>query len=166
MAVVQVQVVRGDIVEQRVDAIVNAANQELTAGSGVCGAIFRAAGHAEMAEACRAVAPCPTGQARATPGFGLEASWVVHAVGPVWAGGDRGEEELLRSAYRSALAEAARVGARSIAFPILSTGVYGYPLDEGCRVASEELARTSDAFDQVRIVLFDDRTARAFTRLA
>jgi O-acetyl-ADP-ribose deacetylase (regulator of RNase III) len=155
-------VVRGDIVDQHVDAIVNAANAQLAAGSGVCGAIFRAAGAAEMAEACRAVAPCPTGQARTTPGFGLHARWVVHAVGPIWAGGGLGEEDLLRSAYRSAVAEAARVGARSIAFPVLSTGVYGYPLEEGCRVAWEELSDAPESIDDVRVVAFDDRTAAVF----
>jgi O-acetyl-ADP-ribose deacetylase (regulator of RNase III) len=162
----RVAVVTGDIVDQDVDAIVNAANGGLAAGSGVCGAIFRAAGVAEMTEACRALAPCPTGEARTTPGFGLAARWVIHAVGPVWSGGDQGEEELLRSAYRSALAEAARVGATTIAFPVLSTGVYGYPLDEGCRVAWEELTEAPASFEEVRIVAFDERTAAAFARIA
>ena len=157
-----VTVVRGDIVDQDVDAIVNAANSQLAAGAGVCGAIFRGAGHAEMAEACRAVAPCPRGEARTTPGFALPARWVVHAVGPIWSGGGHGEEELLRSAYRSALAEAVRVGARSIAFPVLSTGVYGYPIEEGCRVAWEELSSAPAELDDVRIVAFDERTARVF----
>lgn len=157
--------VRGDIVDQAVDVIVNAANEHLAAGSGVCGAIFAAAGHPEMTEACRAVAPCPTGAARVTPGFGLQAAWVVHAVGPIWSGGGAGEEQLLRSAYRAALAEAVRVGATSIAFPVLSTGVYGYPLDDGCRVASEELRQAPDSLVDVRVVAFDDRTAAAFARL-
>jgi O-acetyl-ADP-ribose deacetylase (regulator of RNase III) len=158
-------VVRGDIVEQRVDAIVNAANEQLAAGSGVCGAIFRAAGPADMAAACRDVAPCPTGEARTTPGFALAARWVVHAVGPVWQGGGHGEEVLLRAAYRAALSEAVRAGARSIAFPVLSTGVYGYPLDDGCRVAWEELSAAPPELDDVRIVAFDERTAGAFARL-
>ncbi len=156
---------RGDIVDQEVDAIVNAANSHLAAGSGVCGAIFRAAGHAEMAAACADVAPCPTGEARTTPGFGLHARWVVHAVGPVWDGGDRGEEQLLRSAYQSALAEGERVGARTMAFPVLSTGVYGYPLEQGCEIAGEELSDASDAFDELRIIAFDLRTAAVFDAL-
>src|SRR5690606_11514321 len=114
----RVRIVQGDIVEQDVDVVVNAANEQVAAGAGVCGAIFTAAGPTEMTEACRAVAPCPTGQARSTPGFALAARWVVHAVGPIWQGGCAGEEELLRAAYRSALAEAARLGATSIAFPV------------------------------------------------
>lgn len=162
----RVTVVTGDIVDQDGDAIVNAANSGLAAGAGVCGAIFRAAGAAEMTEACRAVAPCPTGEARTTPGFGLSARWVIHAVGPVWSGGDQREEELLRSAYRSALAEAALVGATTIAFPVLSTGVYGYPLDDGCRVAWEELSAAPATLEEVRIVAFDERTAAAFARIA
>jgi O-acetyl-ADP-ribose deacetylase (regulator of RNase III) len=157
--------VRGDIVDQDVDAIVNAANRELAAGSGVCGAIFRAAGVAEMTDACRAVAPCPTGEARTTPGFALAARWVIHAVGPVWSDGGEDEEALLRSAYRSALAEAAEVGATGIAFPVLSTGVYGYPLDDGSRVAWEELSDAPASFEEVRIVAFDERTAAALARI-
>jgi O-acetyl-ADP-ribose deacetylase (regulator of RNase III) len=161
-----VTVVRGDIVDQQVDAIVNAANSQLAAGAGVCGAIFRAAGHAAMAEACRVVAPCPTGQARTTPGFGLHARWVIHAVGPIWTGGGLDEEELLRSAYRAALAEAVRVGATSVAFPVLSTGVYGYPLGEGCRIAWEELSNGPPELADVRVIAFDDQTAAVFDALA
>jgi O-acetyl-ADP-ribose deacetylase (regulator of RNase III) len=161
----RVRVVVGDIVDQQVDAIVNAANRELAAGAGVCGAIFQAAGATEMTAACRAVAPCPTGEARTTPGFALAAAWVVHAVGPSWSGGGHGEEVLLRSAYRAALAEAVRVEARSIAFPVLSTGVYGYPLDDGCRAAWEELSNAPASLDDVRIVAFGESTAAAFARL-
>ena len=158
--------VQGDIVDQAVDAIVNAANEHLAGGSGVCGAIFRRAGWHDMTAACREMAPCPTGKARTTPGFKLDARWVIHAVGPIWQGGRDGEEDLLRSAYRAALAEAERVGAASIAFPVLSTGVYGYPLDEGCRVAWEELGAAPAAVTDVRLVAFDDATAavvRGFT---
>jgi O-acetyl-ADP-ribose deacetylase (regulator of RNase III) len=162
MAPGRVTVVQGDIVDQDVDAIVNAANSHLAAGAGVCGAIFRAAGPTEMAQACAAAGPCPTGEARSTPGFGLTARWVVHAVGPIWAGGDQGEEALLRAAYRSALAEAERIGAHSIAFPVLSTGVYGYPLEEGCQVAWDELSNAPSSFTEVRIVAFDPHTASVF----
>ena len=159
----RVRIVHGDIVEQDVDVVVNAANEQLAAGAGVCGAIFTAAGPTEMTEACRAVAPCPTGQARSTPGFALAARWVVHAVGPIWQGGGAGEEELLRAAYRSALAEAARLGATSIAFPVLSTGVYGYPLEDGCRVALEELGAAPEQLTDLRLVAFDERSRRVLT---
>ena len=161
-----VTLVQGDIVDQQVDAIVNAANEHLAGGSGVSGAIFRRAGWHEMTAACRSVAPCPTGQARTTPGCKLDARWVIHAVGPIWQGDPGGsEEELLRSAYRSALAEAVEVGATSIAFPVLSTGVYGYPLEEGCRVAWEELSAAPTSLTDVRLVAFDDRTAAVLRAL-
>jgi O-acetyl-ADP-ribose deacetylase (regulator of RNase III) len=119
-----------------------------------------------MTEACRAVAPCPTGEARSTPGFALPATWVIHAVGPVWRGGSAHEESLLRSAYRSSLAEAARIGARSLAFPVLSTGVYGYPLAAGCGVAWEELSRPRVDLGDVTIVAFDQAAADELTRAA
>ena len=158
-------VVRGDITDQEVDAIVNAANEQLAGGSGVCGRIFDRAGAAEMAAAGAAIGGCPTGEARTTPGFGLAARWVIHAVGPVWQGGSAEEEAALRSAYRSALVEADRVGAKSVAFPVLSTGVYGYPLELGCRVAFETLRDAATTVADVRIVAFDDATWQAFERL-
>jgi len=160
-----VTIVRGDITDQGVDAVVNAANEHLAGGSGVCGRIFERAGWDEMARACAAVGGCPTGEARTTPGFALAARWVIHAVGPVWRGGGAGEEELLRSAYRSVLAEADRVGATSVAFPLLSTGVYGYPLEDGCRVAVETLRDTSTNVADIRIVAYDERTAAVLRRL-
>jgi O-acetyl-ADP-ribose deacetylase (regulator of RNase III) len=116
------------------DAIVNAANPELAPGGGVCGAIHRAAGP-ELAAACARVAPCPTGQARLTPGFRLSARFVIHAVGPVWRGGDANEPALLAAAYRSSLEIARDQGLRSIAFPAISTGIYGYPLVLATQVA-------------------------------
>jgi O-acetyl-ADP-ribose deacetylase len=122
-----------DITTLDVDAIVNAANVELAPGGGVCGAIHRAAGP-ELALACAAVAPCPTGEARITPGFRLPARFVIHAVGPVWHGGHRSEEQLLASAYRSSMELARREGLQSIAFPAISTGIYGYPLSDATRV--------------------------------
>ncbi|HEX6322819.1 MAG TPA: O-acetyl-ADP-ribose deacetylase [Vicinamibacterales bacterium] len=123
-----------DITTLKVDAIVNAANTELAPGGGVCGAIHRAAGP-ELAAACARLAPCPTGEARITPGFGLPARYVIHAVGPVWHGGSHGEPELLASAYRASLAHARAKGLESIAFPAISTGVYGYPLAAAAAVA-------------------------------
>lgn len=160
-----VTIVLGDITDQDVDVIVNAANTELAGGSGVCGRIFERAGWEDMADACAAVAPCPTGDARTTPGFALAARWVVHAVGPVWRGGQAGEEDLLRRAYQSALREGERVGATSLAFPVLSTGVYGYPLVDGCRVALETLRDTCTSIDHVRLVAFDDATWHAVEQL-
>ena len=123
-----------DITSLAVDAIVNAANRALAPGGGVCGAIHRAAGP-RLAAACAALAPCPTGEARITPGFGLRARYVIHAVGPVWEGGGRGEAELLASAYRASLALAAEHALRSIAFPAISTGIYGYPLAAATQIA-------------------------------
>lgn len=123
-----------DITTLAVDAIVNASNERLAPGGGVCGAIHRAAGP-ELARASAALAPCPTGDARITPGFRLPARYVIHAVGPVWRGGGAGEPEHLASAYRSAVALARAHGARSLAFPAISTGIYGYPLGLATGVA-------------------------------
>lgn len=123
-----------DITTLEVDAIVNAANSELLAGGGVCGAIHAAAGP-ELSAACRKVAPCPTGEARMTPGFRLPARFVIHAVGPIWYGGGQGEPALLASAYRASLRLAKASGLTSIAFPAISTGIYGYPLEPATEVA-------------------------------
>jgi O-acetyl-ADP-ribose deacetylase len=123
-----------DITTLAVDAIVNAANTSLAPGGGVCGAIHDAAGP-ELARACARLAPCPTGQARITPGFRLRARFVIHAVGPLWQEGAMGEAELLASAYRSSLALAKAESLRSIAFPAISTGIYGYPLQAATKIA-------------------------------
>src|SRR5262245_39958293 len=123
-----------DITTLEVDAIVNAANTALAPGGDVCGAIHQAAGP-ELARACAKVSPCATGEARLTPGFALPARFVIHAVGPVWQGGNTGEAALLESAYRNSLAIAKAEGFRSIAFPAISTGIYGYPLRAATRVA-------------------------------
>ena len=123
-----------DITTLNVDAIVNAANERLAPGGGVCGAIHRAAG-AELARACADQSPCPTGEARITPGFKLPARFVIHAVGPVWQGGRAGEPDLLASAYRAALELASKQGLKSIAFPAISTGIYGYPLQPATEIA-------------------------------
>jgi O-acetyl-ADP-ribose deacetylase (regulator of RNase III) len=124
-----------DITKLDVDAIVNAANQELTRGGGVCGAIFEAAGASELAAACAPLRPCPPGQARITPGFKLLARHVIHAVGPRWQGGHTSEADLLASAYRASLDLATVNNLRSIAFPGISTGVYGYPLAAATAIA-------------------------------
>jgi O-acetyl-ADP-ribose deacetylase len=129
------EVVAGDLVEMDIDAIVNAANEQLAAGGGVCGAIFRAAGQAELQRACDAVAPCPTGEARLTPGFQLKARHVIHAVGPVWHGGGHAEAEKLAGAYRSSLELARSHGLVSVAFPAISTGIYGYPFQAAAEIA-------------------------------
>jgi O-acetyl-ADP-ribose deacetylase (regulator of RNase III) len=123
-----------DITTLDTDAIVNAANEALAPGGGVCGAIHRAAGP-ELARACAALGGCRTGEARITPGFRLAASYVIHAVGPVWRGGNAGEPELLAAAYRSALRLAEEHGLASIAFPAISTGIYGYPVPEATGIA-------------------------------
>jgi len=124
----------GDITELAVDAIVNAANTSLRGGGGVDGAIHRAAGPDLLAE-CRRVGGCPTGEARITSGYRLPARWVIHAVGPIWRGGKEGEDELLASCYRNALALAATAGVGSIAFPAISTGIYGFPAERATKIA-------------------------------
>jgi O-acetyl-ADP-ribose deacetylase (regulator of RNase III) len=158
-----VEVLVGDITQLACDAIVNAANAALAGGGGVDGAIHRAAGP-ELLAACRPLAPCPTGDARITPGFKLRARWVIHTVGPVWDGGTRNEPALLASCYRSSLALAAEHGIRSIAFPAISTGAYGYPLGLACTVAAStvraELASGAFAGD-VTFCMFDERAGKS-----
>ena len=155
-----------DITTLDVDAIVNAANSSLAPGGGVCGAIHRAAGP-ELARACAAIGGCPTGDARLTPGFSLKARYVVHAVGPVWRGGDSGESALLASAYRSSLGLAREHHLRSIAFPAISTGIYGYPLDLACEVAvatvNEALADPG-SLERVIFACFNAEALQAYRR--
>jgi len=161
-----IELVMGDITRQRVDAIVNAANSSLLAGGGVCGAIHRVAGP-ELEDACRAIGGCPTGQARITPGFRLPARFVIHAVGPVWRGGGNGEDDLLGSAYRSSMELAHERGLRSIAFPSISTGIYGFPVERAARIAVRELHAAAERFLEittVRIVAFGEPTWQAFQR--
>ena len=142
-----------DIATLDSDAIVNAANEALAPGGGVCGAIHRAAGP-ELAQACALIGRCPTGQARLTPGFRLPARFVIHAVGPVWQGGGNREPELLASAYRSAMQLASDHGLRSIAFPAISTGIYGYPLEPATDVAVSTVRAMAGAGSSVEDVLF------------
>jgi O-acetyl-ADP-ribose deacetylase (regulator of RNase III) len=159
--VATLEVVQGDITREAVDAIVNAANSGLARGGGVCGAIFSAAGP-ELDGACAELGGCPTGDAKATPGFRLPARWIIHAVGPVWHGGDSGEPELLASAYRRSLAVADEIGARSVAFPAISTGIYGYPLDAATTIAVRTCRDAETDVNLFRFVAFDDRTLAAY----
>jgi len=142
-----------DITTLDVDAMVNAANESLAPGGGVCGAIHRAAGP-ELAAGCRAVAPCPTGEARITPGFGLPARYVIHAVGPVWRGGESGEPALLASAYRSSLELAAAHRLTSIAFPAISTGIFGYPLPLATSTAVAAVRAALPGLPSIERVIF------------
>jgi O-acetyl-ADP-ribose deacetylase (regulator of RNase III) len=162
----RLELVRGDITRERVDAIANAANAALRGGGGVDGAIHRAAGPGLIDELRRRFPDgTPTGTAVATGGHSLPARWILHAVGPVWRGGDHGEEELLASAYRSCLRLADELEARSVAFPAISMGIYGYPPDEGARVALETVTqhlRGSTDIELVRFVLFSDDTLDVF----
>jgi O-acetyl-ADP-ribose deacetylase len=156
-----VEVVRGDITTQALDAIVNAANPSLLGGGGVDGAIHRAGGPAILAE-CRLLGGCETGDAKATTGGDLPARYVIHTVGPVWHGGTRGEAELLASAHRRSLDVARELGARSVAFPAISCGLYGYPLREAAAIAIGAANAHGHDLDLIRFVLFNDETLAAF----
>ena len=156
MASVQIEPVRGDITAETVDAIVNAANSRLARGAGVCGAIFAAAGP-ELDGACAEIGGCATGDAVITPGFRLTARFIVHTVGPVWHGGGQGEPELLASCYRRSIAVAAAAGAASIAFPAISTGIFGYPAEAAAEIAVATV-RSTGGLDLVRLVAFDAET--------
>lgn len=164
----RIELVEGDITRQAVDAIVNAANSRLAGGGGVDGAIHAAAG-ASLTEACRKIGGCPTGSAVLTPGFSLPAAYVIHAVGPIWQGGTQGEADLLRSAYETSLEIADREGLESIALPSLSTGAYGYPMEEAARIAlttARDHVLAGSGLSLVRFVLFGRRAYDVFAEAA
>jgi len=164
--VAELKPVLGDITRVAVDAIVNAANQSLLGGGGVDGAIHRAAGQ-ELLAACSKLNGCATGNVKATPGFRLPAKWVFHAVGPVWQGGDQGEDELLSDCYRHSLELARKHQVKSIAFPAISTGIYGFPADRAAAIAVETVRANVDncELQLVQFVCFDKGTFLIYERL-
>ena len=160
----RIEIKEGDITKERVDAIVNAANTSLLGGGGVDGAIHRAAGP-QLLEETRRLGGCPTGEARVSKGYRLPAKWVIHTVGPIWAGGTQNEDALLAGCYRNSLRAARDLGLKTIAFPSISTGAYGYPLDRATRVALEETKKFLDedkAISKVVFVCFGQKALRTY----
>jgi O-acetyl-ADP-ribose deacetylase (regulator of RNase III) len=160
-----IEAVRGDITTLEVDAIVNAANNSLSGGGGVDGAIHAAAGRAQLQAACAELGGCNPGDAKATHGFMLPARFIIHTVGPVWRGGFRGESEVLASCYQRSLEVADQIGARTVAFPAISTGAYGYPPDLAAKVAVDTIRYSDTAVERVMLVALDSDTYELYRRL-
>jgi O-acetyl-ADP-ribose deacetylase (regulator of RNase III) len=154
-----------DITVLEVDAIVNAANSALAGGGGVDGAIHRAAGQTRLSAACAELGGCATGDAKSTPGFGLPARWIIHTVGPVWRGGNDGEAQLLASCYQRSMEVADVLGARSVAFPAISTGVYGFPKEPAAEIAVSTLRAMNTSVATVLLVAFDRATLEMYETL-
>lgn len=162
------EVIVGDITRLEVDVVVNAANQQLAGGGGVDGAIHRAAGYEQLQQACRELGGCPTGEVVMTPAFNLPAQYIFHAVGPIWRGGNRGEQALLASCYRKAMLMAEELGVSSIAFPAISCGVYGYPPELAAPVAVSEVQAQLNQSSLLRRTIFccfDEVMATRYRRL-
>jgi O-acetyl-ADP-ribose deacetylase (regulator of RNase III) len=160
----RIEIYHGDITKLAVDAIVNAANAQLRPGGGVCGAIHRAAGR-NLREACAKIGGCPTGEAVHTEGFDLAANYVIHTVGPVWHGGGQNEDALLASCYRTSLKIAKQIGARSVAFPAISTGVYAFPLERATQIAVatvRDFLAHDDSIDRVVFCVFGAEAEAAY----
>ena len=164
MTAAQLSLVLGDITAQELDAVVNAANSSLLGGGGVDGAIHRAAGP-ELVEFCRTLGGCATGDAKVSPGFRLGARWIIHTVGPIWRGGHEGEPELLASCYATSLERAVEVGAARVAFPAISTGIFGYPVRAAAEIAVATVREAGAVVDHVRFVCFDEATWQTYDDL-
>lgn len=164
----RIEIVEGDITKQQVDAIVNAANTSLLGGGGVDGAIHRAAGP-ELVEETRKIGGCPTGEARVSKGYRLPAKWVIHTVGPVWAGGNRNEDQLLSNCYKNSLKAAKELGVKTIAFPSISTGAYGFPLERATEIALREtknFLQADESLEKVIFVCFGQKVFNTYKEIA